>query len=449
MSGKAQPGDAVKVHTKEEIYVGTLLPRSELLNSRSGKKIIVLKLDNGYNIGIDSSRVSKIEVVTKNKEKKKALVKKTYNKKLNKVLIISCGGTISSRVDYVTGGVYADYSAEDFLDMMPELESVANIDALPLFNKMSEDFIPEDWASIAKAVHDKYSEYDGFVVTQGTDTLHYTSSATSFFLNNLGKPVIFTAAQRSIDRGSSDAFMNLFCAVNAAANADLSGVFVCMHGTQNDDFCYLHKGTKVRKMHSLRRDAFRSINDVPVGKINYPDFNISNSSSVLKSSIEIKHSETVKPRNKEPHKISLSDTFQDNIALIYFYPGMDPDIFDYYLGKKCRGFVIAGTALGHVSMNGKKSLRSSLIKLKEKKIPVVMTTQCLYGRVDPLVYSPLRTLSIETGVIFCEDMLPETAYVKLGWVLGKTKKIQDVREEMLTNYAGEINLKHMPDCFLN
>ncbi|MFW6231293.1 MAG: Glu-tRNA(Gln) amidotransferase subunit GatD [Nanoarchaeota archaeon] len=439
MSGNAEPGDSVKVHTKEEIIVGTLLQRSQLLDKRAGKDILVLKLKNGYNIGIDKARIKKIELVKKNESDKKKAIALEHDPKLKNVLIISCGGTISSKIDYKTGGVYADYTAEDFVEMMPSLASIANLDAKKLLGKMSEDFLPADWKVIAKEVYDNYKKYDGFVITQGTDTLHYTSAALSFFLENLGKPAVFTAAQRSIDRGSSDAFMNLTCAVKAAAEMDAAGVFVCMHATTNDDFCYLHKGTKVRKMHSLRRDAFRSINDTPVAKIAYPTADITMLTDDLSARIQ----------EDELDDLKLVNSFEENIAFIYFHPNMDPGIIDYHISKGIKGIVIAGTALGHVALEGKKSLLKKIESCKKHTIPVVMTSQCLYGRTDPLVYAGLRELSIGQDVIYAEDMLPETAYVKLGWVLKTLKKGESVRERMLRNVAGEINIKQDPEAFLN
>jgi glutamyl-tRNA(Gln) amidotransferase subunit D len=433
------PGDSVKVHLHDEIVIGTLLPRSKLLDERAGKEILVLKLENGYNIGIDTKKIKKIELVKVYKPKTKKSIKAVHDAKKPNVLVISCGGTISSKIDYATGGVVAEYTAEDFLEMLPELGELANISALPLMDKMSEDFLPEDWKAMAKAVYDNYKKYDGFVITQGTDTMHYTSAALSFFLQDIGKPVIFTAAQRSIDRGSTDAFMNLLSAVKAAASLDASGVFICMHGTTNDDYCLLHQGTKVRKMHSLRRDAFRSINSTPVAKI----------SPLPHEEIEYLR-DPLSPRipAEELHTMHLSTDFEEKIALVYFHPNMDPGIIDYHIKQGVKGIVLAGTALGHIALNGKKGLKKQIELCKKKKIPVLMTSQSLYGRVDPLVYSALRWLSIEGNVIYAEDMLTETAYLKLGWLLGKGITYDQMKEKILENVAGEIEYRQHPDCFL-
>jgi len=420
---KPEPGDVVKVHTEEETYEGILMPRPDIFE----KDHTIIKLENGYNIGIENNKISKIEVVKKYERKDEKKHKISHKKGLPTVSILSFGGTISSRVDYRTGGVYADYTAEDFVEMIPELQNVANLKAEKVMGIMSEDMSPDDWQMmarrIAKDLNDE--EVDGVVVTQGTDTLHFSTAAISFFLRNLNKPVIFTAAQRSIDRGSSDAFSNLLCAINAAAKFDGAAVVTCLHGTSDDNYCILNRGTKVRKMHTSRRDAFRPINELPLAKV-FED-----------GKIEILN-ENYKKRNNE--KVIVEDKFENKTALLYVYPGMNPEILDYYRKEKYKGIVIAATGLGHVStLNPKQSLVKKIKELTDNGIPVIITSQTLYGRVHPLVYSPLRKLSIELNCIFAEDMLPETAYIKLGWVLAQAQNIEEVKEMMLTNFAGEIS----------
>src|SRR3989338_5935766 len=429
---KPEPGDVVKVHTEEETYEGILMPRPDIFE----KDHTIIKLENGYNIGIENNKISKIEVVKKY-ERKDEKKKKISNKKgLPTVSILSFGGTISSRVDYRTGGVYADYTAEDFVEMIPELQNVANLKAEKVMGIMSEDMSPDDWQMmarrIAKDLNDE--EVDGVVVTQGTDTLHFSTAAISFFLRNLNKPVIFTAEQRSIDRGSSDAFSNLLCAINAAAKFDGAAVVTCLHGTSDDSYCILNRGTKVRKMHTSRRDAFRPINELPLAKV-YED-----------GKIEILN-DNYNKRNNE--KVVVEDKFEQKTALIYVYPGMSPDVLDYYRAKKYKGIVIAATALGHVAtMNPEYSLLKKLKELIDNGVPVVITTQAIYGRVHPYVYTNLRRLSLGINCIFAEDMLPETAYIKLGWVLAQAKSMDEIREMMLTNYAGEINERIGGESFL-
>ena len=310
-------GDKVKVITIDQTYEGILMPSVDM----SGKDTIILKLVNGYNMGIDKKNVINTKVLEKYKLIKHKETKIVFNKKLPTVSILSTGGTISSKVDYRTGGVYADYTAKDFVEMMPELKDIANINAKKVLSLMSEDMLPSDWTNIAKVIEKEIkSGVDGIVITQGTDTLHFTAAALSFMVD-CNIPIVITGSQRSIDRGSSDAFMNLLCSVKAAAHSDIAEVMTCLHGSSNDDYCLLIRGTKVRKMHTSRRDAFRPINDVALAKVR-PD------------KIEITNKNYKKADREKKLNISINTKFEENIALFYVYPGLDPDILEFYIKKK-------------------------------------------------------------------------------------------------------------------
>ncbi|TKJ17539.1 Glu-tRNA(Gln) amidotransferase GatDE subunit D [Candidatus Woesearchaeota archaeon B3_Woes] len=419
-------GDLVKITTKDGVFEGILMPRPDVLE----KDITVIKLDNGYNIGINNKKIKKVELVKKYSPKKASKSELKPKKGLPNVTILSTGGTISSKIDYKTGGVYADYTAEDFVSMCPELVEIANLKAKKILSVMSEDMNGKDWVLIAKEVEKELnSGADGVVVTQGTDTLHFTSAALSFLLKDLSKPVVLTAAQRSIDRGSSDAFMNLICAVTAAAKFDGAEVMTCMHGTTSDDYCLLIRGTNVRKMHTSKRDAFRPMNELPLAKV------------FENGKIEVVNQNFMK-RGKS--KVKAIDKFEEKVALINVYPGMDPEIVDFYVKKGVKGIVLSATALGHAP----QKLYPNIEKAIKAKIPIVIASQTLYGRVHPLVYSALRILSIKLKCIFVEDMLPEVAYVKLGFVLSQTKDLDKVKELMLTNVSGEITERSDEKSFL-
>jgi glutamyl-tRNA(Gln) amidotransferase subunit D len=429
----AKPGDKVKVVTEKGTYEGILMPSLEL----TGKDTLILKLANGYNIGLDKKEIDKISVLEKHKPLKLKEENISKNPKLPTVSILSTGGTISSKIDYNTGGVIANYTAKDFIEMMPELKEIANINANKVMSLMSEDILPEDWIAIAKVIEQEAKKgVDGIVITCGTDTFHYITAALSFMLEEINIPIIFTASQRSIDRGSTDAFMNLVCAVKAASTFDCAEVMSCMHGTSDDEYCLLIRGTKVRKMDTSRRDAFRPINALPLAKV-YPS-----------KEIEILDENYKKTDRNKRDKIKLAPYFNDNVALFYVYPGLDPDIIDYYIKKGVKGIVIAATALGHVNTWTGKSLLPYLEKCYELKIPVIITSQTLYGRVDPYVYSNLRRVSITGHGIYVKDMHPETAYIKLGWVLGQTKDYEKAKEMMLTNFRGEFSDRLLPEMFL-
>lgn len=410
----AKQGDLVSVHLSKIIYEGILLESPD-------SKIILLKLDSGYNIGFNKKEVEEIKVIKKFKDKEKSLEIKKDSKKPNIAMIV-CGGTIASSYDPKKGGVSPLTSPEDLLRFYPEVFKVANIVSLEIpFTKWSNDMDFKDWQKISKLCK-KYlddNNVKGIIVTQGTDTLHYTSSALSFFLRDLNKPVVLTYSQRSIDRASSDANLNLQCSALAAIS-DIAEVMVVGHASTNDDFCYAIPGTKVRKMHSSKRDAFKPINKKPFAKI-------------FKDRIEIlsdyKHRKKIKP--------VLDSKFEEKVGVVKFYPGQDPSILDYYVKNKYKGIILEMVGLGQVA--GKGSRNSWLKKLKEvigKGLIVCAVPQTIYGRLNPLVYSDGREF-MDTGIIYLEDMLSETAFVKLGWVLGH--KDWNVKEKMLENFSREIN----------
>ncbi len=259
-----KPGDKVEIKTTEGVVVGILMPTVDLISEDA----VIVKLSHGYNIGIDKKKIKSMKVLEAYKPKKEAEKPLPKRKGLPDVAILSTGGTISSKIDYKTGGVYADYTARDFVQMCPELAEFANLNAKKVMAIMSEDMTSKHWKKMAEsAAKEINSGAEGVILTQGTDTMHFSTAALSFFLRGLGKPVIFTAAQRSIDRGSTDAFMNLICSVASAAKFDAAEVMTCMHGNMSDNYCILNRGTKVRKMHTSRRDAFRPVNEFPFAKV--------------------------------------------------------------------------------------------------------------------------------------------------------------------------------------
>jgi glutamyl-tRNA(Gln) amidotransferase subunit D len=303
------------------------------------------------------------------------------------------------------------------------LAEIANVKAKKVMGAMSEDMTSKEWKQIAEAIHEELEEADGLVVTMGTDTLGYIAAALSFAIR-VDKPVIITAAQKSIDRGSSDSFFNLISAVNAAANWKGKEIAVCMHGTSADEYCQLMRGTKVRKMHSSRRDAFRSINVGILAKV-FGAGKIEETGELL-------------PEGKR----ELFNHFEKDIALVYVHPNIDTKILEACKDKK--GVILMGTGLGHIP----QKIYDVVKELVDSGVFVGMTTQTLYGRVSPTVYSGLRQVSIGLGVVYLEDMLPETAFVKLSWVLGKTQDMKKVKEMMLHNEVGEINERLDVDEFL-
>ena len=427
-SKKISVGDRISITKDKFLYEGLLMPRIAL----GDPSTIVIKLDNGYNVGIKFEKGTQLKLLKKGKpiRFKPAKLQARADKNKPIVSILGCGGTIASRIEYTTGAVFPAFSPGDLLLSFPEIGEIANIKGRKLFDIFSEDMTASHWQLIAREVEKEIkNKMDGVVLMHGTDTMHYTSAALSFMLQNLPVPVVLVGAQRSSDRGSSDNAMNLLCSTLVAAKSDVAEVSLCMHGTMNDDFCLLHQGTKVRKMHTSRRDAFQSVNTLPYAKVWYSE-----------KSIEYLRDDFHK---RERKVLKVDDKINPNVVLLQTYPGIKPEFIEN-LSKFFEGVVISGTGLGHVPSNPSndklaRSVLPAINNLIGSGIPVVIAPQTIFGRLDTNVYSTGRMLT-EVGVIGdgC-DWTPETALVKLMWVLGHTKDMKKVREMMLTNYAGEIS----------
>ena len=407
-------GDLIQIHTSKEIYEGIYLPSPET-------GLFLLKLENGYNIGFNKKDILKIKIKKRYKEVKEDF-EIPKSKKPN-IVLVSLGGTIASRLNPGKGGVDFVETPKDLFKYYPELFKEVNVMKVEVpFMKASENMDFKDWQKVAKEIieYTNDGEVSGIIVTQGTDTLHYSSAALSFFLRDLGKPVVLTYSQRSIDRGSSDARLNLLCAAQVCL-FDCAGVFVVGHANLDDDFCYAINGTKIRKLHSSRRDAFKSINETPMFKI-------------YKDKLEVLSS-YVKRDSKS--KCILDNKFEEKVGLLKFYPGQDPELLDYYVKQGYKGLIIEALGLGQIATSGARlSWIKKLKEVQKKGLVICFTSQTIFGRVNPKVYVTGRELE-ETGIIFLEDMHSETAFVKLGWVLGH--KDWNVKEKMLENFAGEFN----------
>jgi glutamyl-tRNA(Gln) amidotransferase subunit D len=409
-----EPGDSIEVHTPEGVTRGILMPR----HGFSRDDVLVLKLDSGYNAGINVSEGVEVKLIEKRVKHSQPKTKLKHSPGKPNVSIVSTGGTIASYVEYRTGAVHPAVDAESLASSVPELAELCNVRAKVLYSIVSEDMSPKHWQGTAKAVAEELnSGARGVIVPHGTDTMGFTSAALSFMLGKLPGPVILVGAQRSSDRPSSDAYMNLLCAARLAALSDLGEVVVLMHSETSDRSCTIHRGTRVRKMHASRRDAFSSVNHPTLGRI--LDAKITFEQSYRKA--------------LAGEKIEPALNLEREVSLVYFHPGMSEEVLEKAFDVS-KGVVLAGTGLGHVSTNLVPVIRE---RVKEGK-HCVMTSQCLNGRVNMWVYDTGRDL-LKAGVISGEDMLPETAMVKLMWVLGQTDGPDKVKKLMATNLAGEIS----------
>ncbi|MCC4766532.1 Glu-tRNA(Gln) amidotransferase subunit GatD [Methanosarcina sp. DH1] len=413
-------GDRVRIEKNGTVYEGKVMPSME--------GYITIKMNSGYNAGFSTDKV-KITLLGNNGENKNGgrnggkgpktageEVQKS-GKKLPKVAILSTGGTIASKIDYRTGAVTSQFTADDILAAIPELREIADFKGRVISSILSENMDSESWQNLARAVVEEIEAgADGVIVTHGTDTMMYTAAALSFMIET-PVPIVIVGSQRSADRPSSDNAMNAICAALVAIS-DIAEVSVVMHGTTSDDFCEIHRGTKVRKMHTSRRDAFKSINSRPIGIVDYDTREIKTFIDYIK-------------RGERPLKFKSG--MEPKCALVKFTPGSSPEILDHYIDSGYRGLVLEGTGLGHVSTKWIPRIQ----KATDAKMPVIVMSQCLNGRICDRVYDTGRDM-LKAGAIEGEDTLPETALVKLMWVLGQTDEFDEAVKMLREDLSGEI-----------
>ena len=416
----------VRITTSDGEFSGIILPRSEIADDRH----VVLKLTNGYNIGLEVSTIEAIEEYG-SKEAHYEIPKKEFpfDPLKPNVVLLGTGGTIASRLDYRTGAVIPAFSPGELYGAVPELADICNLKTDKLYGVFSENITPEHWSGTAEAIKREVENgADGIVIGHGTDTMHYTAAALSFMIKSTPVPIVMVGSQRSSDRPSSDAALNLINATWTAAHSDIAEVLVCMFGPTSDEYALLHRGTRVRKMHSSYRSTFRTIGDTPIARVSGGEINL------IKKDYRRRNPETA---------LELDTVFDDRVSIVYYYPNMQPDIIDSLVDNGYKGIVIAGTGLGHVN----KPLYPSLKRACDSGVHIFMTVETLWGYVQMYVYDTGRDI-MELGVVPGANMLPEVAYVKLGWVLGHTHDREKVAEMMLTPYSGEITERETIDGYL-
>src|SRR5436309_921509 len=409
---KVDVGNQVRVHS-DLTYLGILMPRYEY----SDDSHIVLKLKNGYNVGLEIDKIKKIELESLPVTKKENMPKPKTDSALPKILLISTGGTIASKIDYRTGAVTPALTASELNATVPELSRIANIDTEVLFSEYSENLLPEHWIKIAEKLNScARSEYRGIIVAHGTDTMQYTAAALAFSLSGFPKPVALVGSQRSSDRPSSDAALNLIAAVRFLVETDVTGVFVVMHNTSSDDEIACDWATRVRKNHTSKRNAFQTIGGSPA------------------FIIQDNRIEKNKLFNLPKVEYSPKIKFDNRVALVKYYPGFEPKIMDYTISSGYKAIIFEGTGLGHVG----KIMYDAIEKAKKKGMFVGMTSQCIDGMVSMTVYDSGRDL-LNLGVIPLGNMIPETALVKAMWALANSKDSAEMNKIMKENIALEFS----------
>lgn len=415
-----------KVETTRGRFEGTVLPRAE----NDDDKHIVIKIITGYNIGIDTRTITSMKETGYKKANYKIPEKEfPFTPGLPKVKLFGTGGTIASRLDYRTGAVIPAFSPGELYGAVPELADICNLDTEKIFAVFSENMGPKQYIALAKAIGKEIEKgVDGIVIGHGTDTLHHTGAALTFMCQNLPIPVVLVGSQRSSDRPSSDAALNLMHAMKAAGQSDIAEVQICMFGPTSDEYGLLHKGTRVRKMHSSYRSTFRTIGDTPLAMINRDKI------TLIKK---------IYNKRRNDKDVKILPYFHDKVTMLYYYPGMSPDILDALVDAGYKGIIFVGTGLGHVN----KELYPAIERANAKGVHMYMTLQTLWGYVHMFVYDTGRDMMAK-GIIPAGNMLPEVAWVKLSWVLGQTEDPEEVKRMMLKPINDEITLREPYNGYL-
>ena len=420
---KIEIWDIIQITTYKTQLEGIVMPRSEF----SAPNFIEIKLENNYNVGINVSDIQNIKKIGKREANYKFPEREfPYNEALPMVQLLGTGGTVASRLDYMTGAVIPSFTPSELYSSVPELAEICNLDCEIVFEILSENMKFEYWQKLAEKVKQAVdSGINGVIIGHGTDTMSFTSAALAFMLKDLSIPVVLTGSQRSSDRPSSDAALNL---INAAtvATSDIAEVVVTMLGSPSHDYGLIHRGTAVRKMHSSVRETFRTIDDIPLGLVRERKIKMFNNNYTKRN-----ESET-----------TIETNFEKKVALVYFYPGMENELIEFFIDNNYKGIVFAGTGLGHVSTH----IYNSIERAIQEEITIIMTTQTIHGYVGMNVYSTGRELQ-NLGVIPGRNLLPEVGYVKLGWVLGQTSDPNEIKKLLLTNIAGEFIEREIPIAF--
>lgn len=326
-----------------------------------------------------------------------------------KILLVTTGGTITM-LRGASGSLQPCDDAGELIARIPELSLLADMDVLSLANVDSSNLTPELWITIGRAIYQKINDYDGFVVTHGTDTLCYTSAALSFILQELNKPVVVTGAQVPLEEIGSDGRTNLINAVRVAIS-DISEVVVVFGSL-------IIRGTRAKKTSVFDMQAFISVNEVPLGSIG----------------LNIKFSDFARFRTRK--KPLLRAFLNENVAMLPIYPGLKPEILDF-LAERHAGIILEGYGAGNIP-NEKYSLIPAIKKATDKNVPVVVCTQCIVGSTEMELYQVGRS-ALDAGAIPAMDMTPETALVKLMWVLGQTDDLTTVDSMMQKSFVGELH----------
>lgn len=413
------PWDEIKFKINNKTHKGVILPRYEL----SEGDFLSIKLETGYNFGLEISKIQDIEKIGHSEGKYQLpKLEKSQKEDLPEVIIIGCGGTIASRLDYRTGAVIPAFTSEELLSMNEELINLAQIRTFSLFEKFSENMTINDWLKVAETVKKEYdnNKPKGIVLAHGTDTMSYGGAILAFALRNIPIPIIITGSQRSADRPSSDAFLNIMNATFIAAYSKFKGIAILMHSDSGDSEAFLHNPLNVRKIHTSRRNAFQSVNSDPLAIVDYRER-------------KIKMNKT--KANETSDNFEISTNFEETVSMVWIHPTINPSILMSVIENN-KGIILLGTGLGHVP----RPLIEFIKKGREIGKEFLMISQCLSGFVNMNVYDSGREL-LNLGVISGLNMTPEAAYAKFSYGLANTQDHEALVNFMNKEYSNEFSNK--------
>ncbi|MBD3170304.1 MAG: Glu-tRNA(Gln) amidotransferase subunit GatD [candidate division Zixibacteria bacterium] len=419
--------DRVRIKADSGVFEGVILPRNEMADTLH----IVLKLDSGYNVGVRAARIQEIENIGRKEGHYQVPEKEfPYDPDKRNVLLLGTGGTIASRLDYTTGAVIPAFSPGELYGAVPELAEICNLTTRKVFGIFSEDMSPREYIPLAKTIYEEINNgAEGIIIGHGTDTMHHTAAILTFMVQNPPVPIVLVGSQRSSDRPSSDAARNLINAA-MAATGPIAEIMVCMFGPTSDQYGLLHRGTRVRKMHSSYRSTFRTLGDRPLATVDRE-----NGVKPLR--------EDYNKRGESTGEFRLTPAFNEKVTILYYYPNMQEDLIRAIVNAGYEGIVIAGTGLGHVN----RPLYDVMRWATGQGVHIYMTVQTLWGYVQMFVYDNGRYL-MDCGIVPLANMLPEVAFMKLSWALGQTKDRDEVKKIMLEPVNGEITEREPPDGYL-
>lgn len=322
-----------------------------------------------------------------------------------------------------TGGTIASESSDEGLkpgllsgDILTNVNSIAeryDVTTRDLFQLDSSNIQPEEWQLIARSIAASYRDYDGIVITHGTDTMAYTSSVLAFMLRNIPVPVVLTGSQLPVSHPLTDAKDNLFCAF-AMASSGHPGVFLAFNRK-------VLRGCRAVKVRTKSFDAFESINCPPVAKVDV--------GGLIVSEELILH---------PADGFELKDNLCSDVFLIKIIPGLNPDLLNMLRHTGCRGVVIEAFGAGGMHFM-RRDLISALQALADSGVAVIVCSQCLYESCDFSIYQTGMRLVEHNGIIQARDMTTEAAVTKLMWCLGQTEELAELRRLFTSDLAGELN----------